>query len=64
MCTHDEMMVKAAPRSALIVIESQIVFGTLEISFNADEREHTSAAAGPIAAAVQELKTAIDEMER
>ena len=36
--THDEMMVKAAPRSAFIVIDSQIVFGTLEILFNVPTR--------------------------
>ena len=36
--THDQMMVKAAQRSALIVIESQIIFGTLEILFNMPTR--------------------------
>jgi hypothetical protein len=31
---QDKMMMKAAPGSALEVIESQIIFGTLEILFN------------------------------
>jgi hypothetical protein len=35
---QDEVMMKATPGSSLKVIESQIIFGTLEILFNVPTR--------------------------